>query len=257
MIRHALLTVAVLVAQVSVSSGVVVDLEDLPLAGESYWNGSDGSGGFASGGVWFSNNYDSTYSSWDGFAYSNITDTTAEGWSAQYNAIAGAGHGGSSNYAVYYRGYGEIPSVTLEAAAPLDGVYVTSVNYAYYSMLRGDAFAKKFGGESGDEEDWFLLTVTGRDSGGEVAGAVNFFLADYRFAEGGDDYIVDTWEWLDLASLGVVKSLEFEVSSSDVGAWGMNTPGYFALDDLSIVPEPATLVLLGASAAVLLRRRRV
>ncbi|UCG50308.1 MAG: DUF4465 domain-containing protein [Phycisphaerales bacterium] len=257
MVRHLALTVAVLVAQASVSSGVVVDLEDLPLAAESYWNGSDGSGGFPSRGVWFSNNYDSTYGSWDGFAYSNITDTTAEGWSAQYNAIAGGGRGGSANYAVYYRGYGEVPSVTLDAAAPLEGVYVTNVNYAYYSMLRGDAFAKKFGGESGAEEDWFLLTVTGRDEAGEVTGTAGFYLADYRFADGADDYIVDGWEWLDLASLGVVKSVELELSSSDMGAWGMNTPGYFALDDLSIVPEPATLVLLGAGGVVLLRRRRV
>jgi hypothetical protein len=41
-----------------------------------------------------------------------------------------------------------------------------------------------------------------------------------------------------------VKSLEFGLSSSDSGQYGMNTPAYFAMDHLTLVPEPASLVLL-------------
>ena len=39
---------------------------------------------------------------------------------------------------------------------------------------------------------------------------------------------------MDLSSLGEVSSIEFVLTSSDNGEWGMNTPTYFCLDGLSI-----------------------
>jgi hypothetical protein len=237
----------------SAANGYIATFEDLPLAAESYWNGSDGLGGFWSGGAHFNNNYDTMYGSWDGFSYSNITDTMAEGWTAQYNAITGSGQGGSAKYGVGYVGWSGPPTITLDAAV-VDGLYVTNNNSAYYSMLKGDLFAKKFGGVTGDDEDWFVLTITGKDTGGAVTDVVEFYLADYRFADDGEDYIVDAWEYVDLSELGVVKSLEFGLSSSDVGSWGMNTPAYFAIDTL--VPEPGTIVLLGLGGLIIRWRKR-
>jgi hypothetical protein len=234
----------------------ITDFEDLTLGPESYWNGSDGSGGFHSGNAWFNNNYDATYGSWNGFSYSNITDTASSGWTSQYNAITGSGQGGSAKYAVGY-GYGEwgsLPTMTLDEPTVISGLYVTNNNYAYYSMLYGDAFAKKFGGESGDDADWFLLTMMGRDVGGAITGTVEFYLADFRFADNGMDYIVNTWQFVDLTSLGAVKSVEFGLSSSDVGDWGMNTPAYFVID--TVVPEPGTFVLLGFGVMGVIRRRK-
>ena len=242
----------------SVAGADIANFDDLSLAPESYWNGSDGSGGFASGSAYFNNDYNSTYDSWDGFSYSNITDTTSSGWTAQYNAITGVGQGGSANYAIGFdpvaAGFGtELPMMTVDSARTVEGFYVTNNNYAYYSMLNGDAIAKKFGGGSGDDEDWFLLTITGKDAGGVLAGTVDFYLADYRFADNSQDYIVDTWEYVDLISLGAVKSLEFSLNSSDASEWGMNTPAYFAMD--TVVPEPATMALLGFGG-LLVRRHR-
>lgn len=232
----------------------MADLDDLNLAPESYWNGSDGAGGFASGSAYFKNNYDFTYGSWDGFAYSNITDTALSGWAAQYNAITGAGQNGSANYGIGYIGWVEPPVITLDIAGVVDGLYVTNNNYAYYSMLNGDAFAKKFGGNSGGDEDWLLLTITGKDAVGSATGTVDFYLADYRFADNGQDYIVNTWEYVDLSSLGAVKNLEFNLSSSDVGDWGMNTPAYFALD--TVIPEPSTMVLLALGSLLISKRKK-
>jgi hypothetical protein len=65
-----------------------------------------------------------------------------------------------------------------------------------------------------------------------VTGAVGFYLADYRSADNGNDYIVHKWEYVGLTSLGEVKSLEFTLSSSDIGDWGMNTPASFAVDTI-------------------------
>ena len=223
----------------------ITNFEDLALEKGSYWNGSDGSGGFVSGSAWFSNNYDTTYGSWDGFAYSNITDTTTQGWAGQYNSITGGGQGGSANYAVGFMGfYGTLPTMTLDEPMIVSGLYVTNNNYAYYSMLYGGPFgAKKF-----SDGDWFLLTITGKNQSGEITGTVNFYLA-----EGTD--IVNDWEYVNLASLGVVKSVEFSLSSTDNDpVWGMNTPGYFVID--TVVPEPSTLVLLTFAGTIGLRRRK-
>jgi len=251
--RRLMSLVCVIGVFATAGAATVSDFEDLALAPESYWNGSDESGGFASGSAYFNNNYNSTYGSWDGFSYSNITDTATAGLAGQYNVITGAGQNGSANYGIGYVGWAEPPTITLDAAGVVDGLYVTNNNYAYYSMLNGDSFAKKFGG-GGDDEDWFLLTITGKDTVGAATGTVDFYLADYRFADNSEDYIVNTWEYVELNSLGAVKSLEFSLSSSDVGEWGMNTPAYFALD--TIVPEPATMVLVAFGSLLISKHRK-
>jgi len=230
-LRNFVCLIAVL-TMVSFANADRVTLEDLILPGESCWNGSDESGGFNSGGAHFGNSYNSAWETWDGFSYSNMTDTAVTGIAGQYNAITGAGQGNSGNYAIGYVGWAGLPTVTLDTAGVLAGLYVTNNNCAYYSMLDGDAFAKKFGGETGDDPDWYLLTITGKNSSSEVTGTVEFYLADFRFEDNSQDYIVDTWQFVDVTSLGTVKGLEFGLSSSDVGDWGMNTPAYFALDTI-------------------------
>lgn len=240
-LRNLICLIAVL-AMTGVSTAAdIANFDDLSLGPESYWNGSDGSGGFASGSAYFGNYYDDTWGEyWDSFAYSNITDTTTNGMAGQYNAIAGGGQGNSANYVVGFVGFAEPPTIVLDTAGIVGGLYVTNNNYAYYSMLEGDAFAKKFGGETGNDPDWLLLTITGKDTSGNVTGSVDFYLADYRFEDNCQDYIVNTWEFVDTSGLCMVKSLEFTLSSSDVGGWGMNTPAYFAVD--TIVEEPTPLM---------------
>ena len=118
-------------------------------ASESYWNGSTGPGGltsFSCGGAQFNNFYDAAWFSWGGVGYSNRTDTTLDGFTAQYNAIPGSGALGSTNYGVaYVDSFNNVtPTITFPAAQNVRGFYVANSNYTYYSMLNGDAFAKKF-----------------------------------------------------------------------------------------------------------------
>jgi len=64
--------------------------------------------------------------------------------------------------------------------------------------------------------------------------SLDFYLADFRFADNTQDYILNEWSWFDLSSLGNVNSIRFKFSSSDVSEWGMNTPAYFCMDDLGV-----------------------
>jgi len=203
----------------------ISDFEDLVLDPNSYWKGSDESGGFVSGNAYFVNNYNTTWGSWDGFSYSNLSDPNRTGSEAQYNAITGDGVNGSNNYAVgYYSSFAQDPNkptVIFQKAQTITGAYFSNSNYAYYSMHDGDTFAKKF-----EEGDWFKLTITGKNANDESTGSVDVLLAK-------DTDIVNTWIWTNLSSLGMVKILEFRLSSSDVGACGMNTPAYFCMDNLT------------------------
>lgn len=240
-----------------------VDFEDvgsnLPIDGNFYYNGADGAGGFTSRGASFSNtftDFGGGFTGWEGWAYSQTTDTTTPGFGNQYSAFTGSGVGGSATYGVGFpggSGAGGITTVTLGSEQPLDGAYFTNTTYAALSMLDGDAFAKQFGGASGDDPDWLLLTISGYDAANAPTGSVGVYLADYRFADNALDYILDQWLWVDLTGLGEVKSLDFALSGSDVGEFGLNTPAYFALDDLVVVPEPGTAALLAAGLIWLAR----
>jgi hypothetical protein len=228
----------------------LADFDDLTLDTDSYWNGADGTGGFPSGAVTFNNNFTDWgdgITSWDGFAYSNRTNTTLQGLSSQYNVISGSGQGGSVNYGIGFVGWTEFPTITLNTARIIDGLYVNNNNYAYYTMLYGDS---SFGVDPFAAGDWFTLTITGKDAAGVVTGSVDFYLADFR---DGKSEIVNIWHYVDLTGLGMVKSLEFSMDSSDYSYGYMNTPGYFAIDTL--VPEPISLVLLGLGGLWIRRTR--
>ncbi|HUU92073.1 MAG TPA: DUF4465 domain-containing protein [Phycisphaerae bacterium] len=252
------------------AGGTQADFDALALAPESHWNGEPTvsmPAGFKAeystqfGPARFNTYYTVDVSSgwpfWAGWAYSNETDTTTGGYGNQFSAIPGGGQSGSTYGVAYYDTWTwppTIPTVTWPQAATLATAYVTNTTYAYLSMHDGDAYAKKFGGSTGSDPDWFLLTITGKN-GSAVQGTVEVYLADYRFADNSRDYILNTWTPVDLSGLGPVTSLEFTLSGSDLDLWGnLNTPAYFALDTLT--PEPATLCLLaGGVGAVLLRRR--
>ncbi|MBI2823807.1 MAG: DUF4465 domain-containing protein [Planctomycetia bacterium] len=219
--------------------GGIVDFEDLTLPPESFYNGSDNAGQFQSGGATFNNSFTDFgggFTAWEGFAYSNVTDNTTPGFGNQYSAYPGSGSRGSANYGVGFTNTFvlEAPIVALPAGIHPISLRVTNDTYAALSMRDGDSFAKKFGGPTGNDPDWFKLSITGRDAAHQPIATVDFYLADYRFANSALDYVVGDWRNVNLASLYDARELVFALSSTDNGTFGMNTPAYFALDDLSL-----------------------
>lgn len=206
------------------------NFENIDLSAKGYYNGSDGKTSFASGNFRFLTDYTASWDSWSGFAASNKTDVSTPGYVNQYSAITGKGVAGSPNYGVAYP---NPVSTILFKDTIVSGVYVTNSTYAYLSMKNGDSYSKKFGGETGNDPDWLLLTIEGFDSANKSTGKVYFNLADFAYSINTNDYIVSTWKWVNLKTLGRISKLEFSLRSSDTGAWGMNTPGYFCIDNLN------------------------
>lgn len=256
----ALLPAALLVALATRAAAATVTLETPALGAATHQEDWRPAGGFASGGAFFNNSYDPQWGTWAGFALSRETDATTPGFGNQFSAAAGGGAEGSAQYAV---GFVDsfmpfLPAITLPTGEAVLSLAITNTIYAALSMRDGDFFAKKFGGANGTDADWFLLTITGRDVGLAATGQVNFYLADYRFSDPAQDYIVDEWTTVDLSSLGAgTAQVEFTLSSSDNGMFGMNTPAYFAVDNVKTVPEPgaAGLILLGLAGLAARRRR--
>ena len=219
----------------------VGDFENLTLSSESYWDGSDMSGlhnnsvfttNFSSGDYNFSNSYDTTWGAasgyWSsGWAYSNMTDSTTSGFTNQYSAKPGGGHPiGGANYAI-----GK-PNSTIVFNNPIGlSINITNSTYAANSMRDGDSFAKKF---TNADQDYFKLHIYGY-SNGSIADSTEFYLADFTHADSTLDYIVTDWQYVELLP-GPYDSVSFDLSSSDVGAFGMNTPAYFCIDNVGNFP---------------------
>lgn len=224
----------------SLQAQTVATFDTLTLPGtDTFYVNFDDPGndvGFEDGLAHFETVYDTAWglkSLSRGFIYSNMTDSVTSGYVNANSAKTAIGYNGSSQYAVGY-GYDVPISVTLKGDARgklVRGFYATNTTYAFNSMRDGDAFAKKFGGVPNVDEDWFKLTVKGFLNDSLKEDTVAFYLADFRNADSTKDYIVNTWEWVDLTPLGDVDSLTFQLSSSDVGQWGTNTPLYFCMDN--------------------------
>lgn len=250
----------------SQDSGDTLSFESYDLGAEDYFNGVESVNNFTIGDITLSNSYtlEGWGDDWSGFAVSKVQDITTAGFGNQYAAFTNGGANGSEKYGIYFAGYSS-QEIVFSTPRVLKSLQVTNTTYAALSMRDGDFAGKEFGSSNdanGDPdgtngEDWFLLQIIPLDENDDLVGdTINFYLADYRFSDDNDDYIVDTWETIDLNDV-VANKITFLLTSSDVGAWGMNTPAYFALDNLvsteyglglantqasntSIYPNPAT-----------------
>jgi hypothetical protein len=253
--KKQMLTIATLILGIGAFAQTtkIATFEDLNLPPDTFKNGSERpaqNNFYISNNLSLNNFYDTSFGGYwsSGFAISTKTDSVTEGFTNLYSCITPSGNNQSATYAVGKPG-GVIKQHTFSTGSNkktlFNYVYVNNSAYAYYSMLNGDFFAKKFGGNTGNDSDWFLLKIVGYKS--EVVDTttiintdtVFFYLADYRFADNSRDYIVKNWTKVDLTGLGRVDSISFFLSSSDVGAYGMNTPAFFCIDDIEFV-EPAT-----------------
>ncbi len=212
----------------------VSTFDQLSLGYDTFNNGADLSGGFRDGDAFFINSFDTQWAVWSGFSLSNKQDRTTPGYLNQYSTYAIGGPArATGNFMV---GTGD-PVIHWNGTSSISGVYVCNSTYTALSMLHGDQFAKKFGGESGDDPDYLKLTAKGYRNG-EITDTTDFYLADYRNSDNSRDYILNNWEYFRLEELGVVDSVQFFLTSTDNGEFGMNTPDFFCLEDFGWGKSP-------------------
>ena len=239
--KHVDMNVSISGVEVVITVGTAT-FDDVALGANGYWQGESGDNEMFSGGWIFTNYYMPEYMFWGGFTASNHTDLNQSGLSAQYTAATGAGYDGTTQYGVAYcMGVQTDVYASDGQAHTVTGCYVTNSLWAYQNMHDGDATATPFGGTTGNDPDWFKLTATGKNANGQTIGTAEFYLADYRFANNDEDYIINTWEWFDLTSLGAVHTISFSLSSSKNNSGGMITPAYFCIENFNgEAPLPPT-----------------
>jgi hypothetical protein len=151
------------------------------------------------------------------------------------------------------------------ASAGIASFYISNSTYAYNSMKFGDAFGKKFGGNNGTDSDYFFTRIHSY-SKGILSDSQDVYLADFRDADSTKDYILNTWKKVMLPIS--TDSVIFAMYSSDNSSWGMNTPGFFAIDEIeygkstaieistvnsvNIYPNPASNIIKIKSETALL-----
>lgn len=110
-------------------------------------------------------------------------------------------------------------------------VYICQNAYTYEALTKGYGVANKF-----TDKDTLSLIIEAYDADKDaLTNKVVYYLAvDGKFNKG--------WEKVDLSSLGKCDGLAFSFDSTDKGAYGINTPTYFALDGLKISSEAITAI---------------
>ncbi len=239
-----------LTASVSNAQTFTETFETFTLASNSAYS-STTSAPFTSNHASFEHEWDTTFDFWaGGFAYTNKYDSITGSFSNLYGVRAYKGY---NNSAIYVVGQDEgIVRMTVPQTT-VGGFYVTNTTYAYKAMAKGDAFSRKFGDTTGTGSgttipqgsypDFFKLIVKGYSNGVLKNDSITVMLADYTFTNNTQDFILDSWQFVNTSSIGAVDSIQFFMRSSDVGDFGVNTPLFFAIDNFeTTVPNPTGLL---------------
>lgn len=242
--KRTITMVSLVLAFAGLRAQTVADFEGLTLGTDTFYENHSGLS-------WSTNNATFRYA-WDtayggfwssGFSYTNKNNTVTPTYQNMYAAITGKGFNNSNKYVTAWAGYGDELMMIKMASTEKSvvGFYVTNSTYGYKTMKNGGGPARAFGDtlhthsgmQPGNYPDWFKLTVKGYKNGSKKTDSVEFYLADYRFTDNSKDYIVNTWEWVDCSRLGAVDSIFFAFYSSDSGAFGINNPTYFCMDNFT------------------------
>jgi hypothetical protein len=236
---------------------VIGTFEDQNPGQNTFKNDFRPANGFTTGGFSLNNSFDPQFSVWSGFAVSSKIDNQFGGsdFSHEYGAYApvvsgGTGSGGSATYGVAFNFSPGDAVINLPSGYSPSSIDITNTTYAAQSITQGDSFARAF--HQGDSFRLDILGFGGLNGTGTQVGDVPFYLADFR---GSSLQLVSNWTTVNLSALSGARSLTFELTSTDVGQFGMNTPAFFAVDNIvgvgpTAVPEPSGLLRLVLAAGL-------
>ena len=154
-----------------------------------------------------------------GIAISNYVSSEVEAHADYLHQLEVPVSNGSSNFAVMFAP----ASMTFADGAAHEVVSfdVAPTNYELGSIKYG-----LNGASALTESGYLTVTVTGYN-GTAATGTVDIDLAR-------DGVLLEGWKTVALSSLGKVTKLAFTMSGSDMGSWGLNSPAYFAFDNVVV-----------------------
>lgn len=187
------------------------------------------SGGFSGGGIAISNYGNGMLNGADYTRQLEVFNPELDGAGRK-----GCGHNGSDNFAIVYDAgaYASLAAMLLmsdKTPRVIESVFVTNTCYTLNTLINGNDYAAAMANTG-----FFKVTAVGFDGGSEAASAT----ADFYLAKN-ISFVTGWTEW-DLSKLGPVAEVVFTISGSpeQYGDWGINTPTYFALDDVSVRVYP-------------------
>lgn len=187
---------------------------------------------------------------------SNIPGKTGDWWYSYlnqcsvYSGTHGAnngGYGGSSNFAVmfgyvdtYNSTYATRPALNFTSGSGVvEGMYVCLSSYTYGIIQNGNAFGSA--GTATPLKDiangtgYLKLVAYGFNGNTPTNGGTPVEIDLARYANhlpvAGP---LTTWTYFDLADLGTVTRVEFNIVGNDSGTYGLNTPAYVCMDNVDV-----------------------
>lgn len=149
---------------------------------------------------------------WDyGVAISNYVDATATSFDKQLSVPVS---NGSKNFAVVWSDNSEL-SFADGKAHTFVSMDVCNTSYVL------DNIKKNLG------TGYFFKVKT------KLYKADNTVISD-EFLLAKDEQVLDKWTRLYFPNVGPIKKIVFEFDGSDKGEWGLNTPKYFAIDNIVV-----------------------
>ena len=154
-------------------------------------------------------------------------------------ANKGAGAGGSNTFVVC-NGYSDNNSMSSCSRMSLTGnaeLYVVSLDVCNSSYTWGTMMNKNPYGSTPEQnlqeaKGWFKVEFYGGKP-------VEFYLADYRDGSATATPAISTWRSVDLTALGKVNAIEINFKGSDTGLYGLNTPAYCCIDNVTFETTPS------------------
>ncbi len=229
---------------IQVQSYFISDFEDLELEDDTFWIAPNGEESFTSDLLTYTvNGTPGSKTDWYGFTYSNLTgnQSSTSKRLSYYSAYKAPSDYTSTNYCILKQdssmsaSYIKLPegvehlfeSITLNTSY---GTY-QAVKYGVY----GNDTCKVFGGDDGYDKDYLALNITGIKADGSKTDTYSLLLADYRYENNRENYIISSWSEYDIQDIGFVNQLELTIISTDIENGYLQTPAYICIDELKII----------------------
>ena len=237
-----LFTLLLLLCATFVSAQYVIlnfEEDNLPLDTSITASATNTDSSFVFSGLEFPSQFNAAYGGfWSGgWALSTSRNDSTGDFTNLVGASTGSGFDGSSTYFVGQNG----AYILLPTGSEFAKVYVTNTTYTAAVVENGSGFSRPFGidtsGVSG-VPDSLVLKITAYSNGNETK-VQDIYLADFTAPEDSLDYILREWRaadhFLPSYSFAPADSIAFRMYSSDNGAFGNNTPDFFAMDALYVI----------------------